>query len=508
MTRRFDVVVLGGGVNGLGVGALAARRGYSVLVLERADIGSGTTSASSRLIHGGLRYLQHGEFGLVRESLRERAWLTRTYPHLVRPVRFLLPIYADRGLPAWKAGAGLGLYDLLAHDRLFPGSELLSPRDIGLLRPELNSHGLQCGFAYSDGQITFPERLCVELRGELLESHGACRTYHETVWVRRERDGWRLGVVDRITDAELEVEAGVVLNAAGPWIDSVNRALGIPAPKLIGGTRGSHLVLPQRPGGPGPGSFIYAPARTDGRPFFILPWDGRVLVGTTDVSVDGDPAGWSAEPWEWEYLLRETNALFPEAGFEERDVEYRTVGVRPLAASTLSSSSGSTGGLTRRHFLVDYGQVAHAPGMAAMVGGKLTTFGSFADECVRWIDHTLGTPADGGRHRHFPMDSPPPFAARAAPGGLAARYPPEVVDALDQVTIGERSNRRLASPLPYRAGEVLHAARAEGARTVEDVMLRRLVVLPPNDMLRTAIRKVSETHQLGLVDEDSIRQAT
>lgn len=490
----YDLLVIGGGINGLGIAADAGARGLSVLLVDKGDFGGATTAASSRLIHGGLRYLQYGELSLVRESLHERGLLLRQRPHLVRPIRLLIPAFSGIGVPSWQLHAGLKLYDLLARDPAFPPSRYLSKAEVLRLEPGLSGGGLRSGFLYADGQIEFPERLCVELMRETEQTGGEALNYTRVASLRQQGSrvtGARLR--DELTGRECDVEARITLNAAGPWVDAVNRLLPTPPPQLIGGTWGTHLILPLRP--EGPRGHLYATAQRDGRPFFILPWDGRLLVGTTDVPFAGDPDRLAVQSWEVEYLLAETNRLFPAAAYTEADVQFTTIGIRPLPAG--HPSGGATGAITRRHFLVDHGQREGLPGLASVVGGKLTTYRSLAEEVVDWCCRELGRPDLPCPTRALPAEG----RGRAG-GSLSPRsqqlYGPRAAE-VEQLL---RQRPDLAAPLALEssvtAAEVVYAVRVERARTVEDVLQRRLLLLPLTPELQAAVRGISEQEGLGL----------
>ncbi|HTE20512.1 MAG TPA: glycerol-3-phosphate dehydrogenase/oxidase, partial [Armatimonadota bacterium] len=380
---RYDLLIIGGGINGLGIAANASARGFSVLLVEKGDFGGGTTATSSRLIHGGLRYLQYGELGLVRESLRERGILARQRPHLVRPLQLLIPSFRRVPPPRWKLGVGLALYNYLARDPLFPAARPLHVSEVHAQEPGLTSDELLGGHVYPDAQLEFPERLCVELVRETQAAGGEARNYTRVTALRVRGDAVSGAALrDELTGEEWEVEAELILNAAGPWVDAVNRLLPNPPPRLIGGTWGTHLVLPAHP--TGPKGALYAAARKDGRPFFLLPWDGRLLVGTTDVPFEGDPDRLQVQDWEVEYLLRETNFLFPGCGYTEADVEWTTIGVRPLPAPP-DGKKRAAGAITRRHFLVEHAADGGVRRLASVVGGKLTTYRSLAEEAMEWV---------------------------------------------------------------------------------------------------------------------------
>ncbi|HVK02385.1 MAG TPA: glycerol-3-phosphate dehydrogenase/oxidase [Armatimonadaceae bacterium] len=497
---RYDLLVIGGGINGLGVASDAAARGLSVLIVEKNDWGGGTTSASSRLIHGGLRYLQYGEIDLVRESLRERGILARQRPHLIHPISLLIPTYRSAPLPKWMVGTGLLMYDVLARDPMFP-----RPAVLGLTRtierePYLNRDGLTGGFTYPDAQIEFPERICVEMVQETVAAGGVARN-HTRVTGLREENGRVVGatLLDELTGETEEVEAAQTINAGGPWVDVVNRSLKRPIPKMIGGTWGTHLVLPARPGG-GPRGSLYANARKDGRPFFILPWDERLLVGTTDVKFEGQsPDELKVQDWEIQYLLDETNTLFPGAAYAPSDIEVTTIGIRPLPAS----GEKSAGAITRRHFLVDHGEKHGVAGIASIVGGKLTTYRSLAEEVVDWTLRTLGrppVPSSTGvvgevtplpdqvaavRAEMQTLGLDPAHAAR-----LVALYGPVARDVLKRVARDPSLGRPLGPNTPHLEAQVAHAASVEFARTVEDVVHRRLMLFPPTEEAVAGVRRV------------------
>jgi Glycerol-3-phosphate dehydrogenase len=507
--QRYDLLVIGGGINGLGVAADAAARGLSVLIVEKQDWGGGTTSASSRLIHGGLRYLQYGEVDLVRESLRERGILARQRPHLIHPISLLIPTYRDAPLPKWMVGTGLLMYDLLARDPLFPHPSLLSLARTTQREPALNRDGLTGGYTYPDAQMEFPERICVELAQETVAAGGTALNHTRVVKLREEGGARVVGATlrDELTGREWEVEAAQTVNAGGPWVDVVNQSLKRPLPKMIGGTWGTHLVLPLRDGGPrGP---LYATARRDGRPFFLLPWDDRLLVGTTDVKFEGaSPDELSVQEWELDYLLEETNHLFPHAGYTRADIEVTTVGIRPLPASDRAA-----GAITRRHFLVDHGQKHGVSGLASIVGGKLTTYRSLAEEVVDWTLRTLGKPpipcSTGVIGAVTPVSEQVQQAQATLqrlglPTGHAERlvrlYGPVAADVLKRVERDPTLGRPLGPHTPHLEAQVVHAAYVEFARTVQDIVHRRLMLFPPTEEAVAGVRRVVAERGLNVTD--------
>jgi len=482
ISQRCDVVVIGAGINGAGIAREAARAGLRVLVLEQSDVGSGTTSASTRLIHGGLRYLEHGELGLVRESLREREALLQLAPHLVEPLRLYLPIYRGARRPLWQIRIGLALYDLLSRGKSLPNHRMLSPDELLRHMPGLAARGLVGGATYFDAQVAFPERLVVE---NLLDAaaHGAVVLNHTAaVRIRVER-GSVAGVDWRRADgATGHVSAGRVVNAAGPWLDRVAASVTGARPRsdvLVGGTKGSHLVVAPFPGAPD--AALYAEAASDGRPFFIVPWNGLYLIGTTDVRYDGDPGDAAIDDRELDYLVQETERLFPDAGGIRQRVLYTMAGVRALPYAP----GRAEGAITRRH-LIHAHRDAH--GLYSIVGGKLTTYRALARDVLERLGR------DGLRHRAAPRGGEPlpgaiTGAERAAlEADLAAVFGPRAAARMLR-TYGRLSARLLdgargrpelakaAGPgAELRIVELVHAMESEWAESLIDLLQRRTML--------------------------------
>ena len=380
-TTGFDVIIIGAGINGAGIARDAAMRGLKVLLIEKGDAGGGTSSASTRLIHGGLRYLEHFEFRLVRESLRERETLLRIAPHLVRPLAMTIPIYRQSKRGRLTIRAGMIFYDLLSIGKSLPRHRMLSRGETLEQLPGLNPEGLLGSALYYDAQLEFPERLVMENVSSARE-FGAKVLTHTRVTNLAVADG-KVSGVEFVSEAGAAqfAEAGVVINAAGPWIDQVLERAPVESPKLIGGTKGSHLIVPPFPGAPV--NALYVEARSDGRPIFIIPWNKLYLIGTTDVRFEGDPDQVRCEPWEIDYLLSETNLALPGAHLTSDDILQTYSGVRPLPVTGDKDEQS----ITRRHFIRQHPQL---PNLLSIVGGKLTTYRSLAEECVDLIFQKLG----------------------------------------------------------------------------------------------------------------------
>ncbi len=483
----FDLIVIGGGINGVAIARDAAMRGMTVVLLEREDFGSGTSAWSSRLIHGGLRYLEYREFGLVRESLRERQRLLRNAPHLVKPLPMVIPMYegAKRG-PA-KIRAGMALYDALSFDKSVPRFHFDDADSVLAELPGLDPSGLKGGATFYDAQVTFPERLVIE-QAISAWSHGAHLANRARVTGIRNDGAVVRGVLvtDDLTGERFELSGRIVVNVAGPWVDQV--LLGGPAngarKRLIGGTRGSHLVVERWNGAPD--DAIYYESRSDQRPILIIPWNGMVMIGSTDIRFEGDLDRVTATDQEIDYLLAEVNALYPDLNLAGSDILYSYAGIRPLPYTQGSTS----GAITRRHFIHD-----HAPqmrGLWSIVGGKLTTHRSLAEEVVDKAVRALGKSArcetanaqfPGARgvvDAHFAAG----FRQHAREIGLEERtadrlsglYGVQADRILDRV----RSDPSSAGVVDEASGaiiaEVIHAVRAEMATSLKDVLLRRTML--------------------------------
>jgi glycerol-3-phosphate dehydrogenase len=378
-TLPHDVVIIGAGINGAGIARDAAMRGLKVLLIEKGEPGEGTTVASTRLIHGGLRYLEHFEFGLVHESLREREILLRIAPHLVRPLAIAIPIYKQSKRGWLTIRAGMILYDLLSWGKSLPRHRMLSRAETLNRWAGLNPDGLIGSALYYDAQVEFPERLVMD---NVLSARefGAEVLTHTRVTKLVVEDG-KVSGVEFVREEGQFAEASVVINAAGPWIDQVLERVVVKSPKLIGGTKGSHIVVPPFPGAPA--NAIYLEARSDGRPIFIIPWNKLYLIGTTDVRFEGDPDEVRCELWEIDYLLAETNLALPGAQLTRNSILQTYSGVRPLPATGEKDEQS----ITRRHFIREHPRL---PNLLSIVGGKLTTYRSLAEECVDLIFRKLG----------------------------------------------------------------------------------------------------------------------
>ena len=448
MNTHYDVIVIGAGINGAGIARDAALRGLKVLLVDKGDIGGGTSAASTRLIHGGLRYLEQFEFGLVRESLTERETLLRIAPHLVRPVAITIPIYEQSRRGRTTIRAGMIAYDLLSWGKSLPRHRMQSAQATLKQLPGLNPKGLVGSAIYYDAQVEFAERLVVENVLAAVEAGATVRTYTRVVEVLSEEG--RVAGVQLEGDLAESVKADFVINAAGPWVDELQDQ------RLIGGTKGSHIVV--APFADSPESAVYVEAASDGRPFFVIPWNGNYLIGTTDVRFEDAPDQVCSELWEIDYLLAETNRAFPEAGLTRERVLYTYSGVRPLPFTTNEHEQK----ITRRHFLREHPQFKN---LISVVGGKLTTYRSLAEQCVDRI--VSGHGSTRSKTDEIPL-----------PG--AVDYSPNPRERLQRI-YGSRAKKvfelaqRLGEPNTFSA-EIVFAFENEFAKTLADCFLRRSMI--------------------------------
>src|SRR5437868_7209048 len=312
--QHFHVVVIGGGINGVAIARECARAGKRTLLVEQNDFASGVTSRSTRIIHGGLRYLEHGELGLVRESVRERERLLVERSHLVHPLQFLFLLNENSTRSAMKVRFGLWLYQRLAGKKSSPVSEM----DLARVQRALDTGHQWQILNYEDAQCEFPERLVAEWMTEAAEAGAVVRNHCEVLAVDVIQ-GRARGVLlrDRTTGKDQRVDAAWVVNCAGPWADRICQRSTIRTKKpMIGGVRGSHIVLPRFSGAPT--AALYTEA-ADGRPVFVLPWNEQILVGTTEVPDSGDPGKASGSHQEIEYLVNMVASLFPKAKLSAHD---------------------------------------------------------------------------------------------------------------------------------------------------------------------------------------------
>jgi glycerol-3-phosphate dehydrogenase len=499
----YDLVVVGAGINGVGIAQDAALRGLHVLLLEQEDICSGVSAWSGRLVHGGLRYLEQYDVRLVRESLRERERLFRLAPHLVVPVPLMIPFYRRNRRPAWLIRLGMIAYDILSWDKTPPRHRVLSARQARQRFRGMAADGLSGAAVFYDGQVEMAERLCVELAVDARDNGAEIRT-HTRVDHVLVQDGQVVGVryTDVLSGRRGEAASSVVLNVAGPWIDRVLTGAPVHQPRLNGGTKGSHLVVDPFPGAPK--DVVYYESQRDGRLVLVIPWLGRYLIGTTDIRFEEDPSRARCDIGEAEYLLGEVNTLVPDAHLTLDDVLFTYSGVRPLPYQPDRPESS----VTRSHILHDHAEHG-LPGLVTVVGGKLTTYRQLAQDAVDDVFRRLGRQKPPCRTRSRPL----PGARGRAPVGttlaehtarrLARVYGSRAARVRELAQEHPELAQVVHEPSGLLAAELVFAVTDDLAVTLTDVLARRvLLAFEPGHGLDVVDRAADVLgHHLGWDDE-------
>ncbi|GIU83254.1 MAG: glycerol-3-phosphate dehydrogenase [Acidimicrobiales bacterium] len=485
-TTSFDVLVIGGGITGAGVLLDAASRGLRAALVEKDDFASGTSSRSSKLVHGGLRYLQQGEVGLVYEALAERQRLLQNAPHLVRLLPFLLPVLSRGGVIPRRLARALGsamwMYDLTGGWRIGKFHRRIDARTALDLLPTLDPERLVGGYLYYDASADDARLTLTVLKTAVLHYAAVALNGARVVDLAKDASG-RIRGVDVFVDGDhLEVEARTVVNATGIWADEVSRLVSQGRSSTIRPAKGIHVTVP----GHRVRATIAAvlPVPKDRRSIFVIPWGDHCYLGTTDTDYEGPLDDPTCTPDDVEYVLRAANHSLV-ADLTPADVVGTWAGLRPLVAD---AKTARTADLSRRHSIS-----ASASGMVTVTGGKLTTYRRMAEETVDRLVDEFGDRIRGpvGRCRTRRMrlygaegweevmltdgshDDLPPLVEKGALKHLAGRYGREAFDLLALI----RKDRDLAAPLveglPYLRAEAVHAVRHEMARDLDDVLSRR-----------------------------------
>jgi glycerol-3-phosphate dehydrogenase len=531
---KVDAIVVGGGINGISTFRELALQGVRVLLVDRGDFCGACSSAPSRMIHGGLRYLENGELGLVRESLSERDALLRNAPHFVRPLPTMVPIQrvlggllngalgvlrlrsrpAERGALAVKIG--LSLYDLLSGSRRSLPHHVFRGREQTLARwPDL-VQSIRFSATYYDAWISHPERLGIELVSDGLMANAEALAINHLAVTGRE--GGRMVLADVLGGGGVEVETNLILNATGAWVDETNAVLfpGADRPaSFVGGTKGSHLILDH----PGllralDGHMIYF-ENVDGRVCILFPYLGRVLIGSTDIRVDR-PVDVRCEDEEVDYILSSLANVFPGIAVRPEQIVYRYSGVRPLPLS----DAGFTGSISRDHFVAE---IAGEPPVLCLVGGKWTTFRAFgeqaADRALALLGaprrvSTMDRPVGGGTG--FPADE----TGLAAYVGEVARAAGVSQSRAEQAVshYGTGASEVLAfcmsvpdSAIPgtcYTEAELRYLIRREFARTHADLLQRRTSLAITGTLSSIVIERATSilADELAWSDERAVEE--
>jgi glycerol-3-phosphate dehydrogenase len=475
--EKFDLIVIGGGIIGTGIARDATLRGVKTLLIEKEDFGYGTTSRSSRLIHGGLRYLRLLEFHLVRQDLHEREVLMKIAPHLVHPFPFIIPITSLYYRIALSIG--VRLYDVMASGKSMPSSQYLSRREVLEMEPELeNLKGLRGAMLYYDCQAPFTERLGIE-NVLCAEEHGASIINHAqlTGFIRDGNDICGIEVLDCLSGEAYKVKARLVVNAAGHWVDCVRDLLhGGPA-STVRRTKGIHLLTPKMTD---TALVLFSPA--DGRLFFVMPWLGYTFIGTTDTDYHGDLDAVCADKADVAYMLNGIHQVFPK--LREKDIIYATAGLRSLVHSGGEKPSD----ITREHKVLDHKQRDGIRGLISVLGGKITAHRAVAKDVVDMVCRKLGIEAKCTT-AEVPLPGAPAVSQErvvkmAKETGLPVETVKHLADlygsrfsqVLKLVQIDKRGEQPICRHCPDVLAQVEHSVKEEGALTVSDFLLRRSAV--------------------------------
>jgi glycerol-3-phosphate dehydrogenase len=475
----LGMIVIGGGATGVGVALDAAARGYRTLLLEQHDFGKGTSSRSTKLVHGGVRYLEQGQVSLVMEALKERGLLRQNAPHLVSELPFVVPNYSWWEGPFY--GIGLKVYQAMAGKYGFGPSELLSKEETLKRLPNINTDGLRGGVIYYDGQFD-DARLLIDLVATAAEQGAILLNYVQVTGLTKDADNMVDGVLarDLETDEEFTLKAKVVINATGPFTDSVRHMAEPKVEDMVSPSQGAHIVL-DRSFLPGDHAII-VPRTSDGRVMFAIPWHNHTLVGTTDTAISQAELEPVPMEQEIEFMLS-TASLYLAKKPSKSDILSTFAGIRPL----LRSGDGkNTAAASRDHaILID------ASGLVNIAGGKWTTYRNMAEHCVDQAATLARLTERDSVTKHLNIHG---FHQHAERFGSLAFYGSDAPLIQDIIRSDPSLGQPMHPALPYCAAEVIWAVREEMARSVEDVLARRTRALFLN--ARAAIQMAPRVAQI------------
>lgn len=503
---KFDLLIIGGGITGLAILREAAERGLRACLVEKNDYGWSTSGATSKLIHGGLRYLENYEFGLVRESLRERRIMGLAAGHLVQPLSFIIPIFPWSHPGRVIMRAGLLTYDALSYDRNrdvpddkhVPASRYLSKKEIIQMDPALDSPDVKCGFEYYDYQSLRPERLSLAFLKSAVEKGAVAYNHTEAVEFLQERSGGRTqiqgaNVRDRVTGKTATIRASLTINATGPWMDLVLGLFEEKPRQKLQRSKGSHLLTK-----PILGNHSVLFRTRSGRHFFVVPWEGHSLIGPTDRPFEDHPDKLRPTQTDIQELMKDVNETVPGAPLKNEDILHVPIGIRPLIAAG-DADQGGTYKASRKYEIYDHSDES-IDGLVSVAGGKWTTSRQLGEDVILGalkkpeLKEVLTNRADtsvlplyGSPGYGNPADIYREFAlkeygmagvARSNHLHLITMYGTEHVSILRLL----EKDRSLAAPVSRERPEldiraqVVYAVENEGARTLEDILVRRLSV--------------------------------
>lgn len=451
--QTFDLLIIGGGIVGAGIAWDAALRGLSLALVEQGDFACGTSSKTTKLIHGGIRYLEQLEFKLVRQSIQERKLLLQQAPHLVKPLPFLIPIKGKWPRPWPLVVLGVTLYDWLAGKGAVQRHRFLRGSEVQEADPLLSDTQVQRAAVYYDAQMDDAGLVLEVIRAAAWA--GAAVVNHCSVTQFLQRDGRIIGaeVKDRITGEHHSIQAAVVVNATGPWADRIRRLADPTADPIVRMSKGIHLVYPDL----GLKQALLLSAPSDGRIFFLIPWRGLTLIGTTDTDFEGDPGEARATEADVRYLIDETDRALPSLRLEPGKILSTFAGVRPLVRCQAPAQEDPWA-VSRGHLIRE-----DPNGLISIVGGKFTTFRAMAEEVV----DRLG--------RRWPKKRLKPCETAKVPWGL-----PRLSERSEKISSWIQADPRLGEPLcphhPFLKADVRYAVEEEMAISLSDLLWRRFQI--------------------------------
>jgi glycerol-3-phosphate dehydrogenase len=466
----YDLLVVGGGINGAAVAHIAALNGLKTALLEKGDFAGGTSGKSTKLMHGGLRYLENLEFGLVREALQERSVQLKSSPHLVHPLKFIIPVYKTDKRPLWKVKLGVWLYDFLSREDKIEPHRPLTAAEVCRAVPGIRKEGLVGGVMYSDAQMN-DARLCLE---NILSAAAKGADVANYVKVRSliQENGRAVGAqaYDELGQKVFNVRAKKIVCAVGPWTNSFTQKEDVRPPFFVRTTKGIHIVYRGRVSN----HAVLVPAQRDGRVFFIIPWLGHSLIGTTDTDFTDYPDNAAVKKEDVDYLIREAGRVLPDMDFRQENIITTFAGLRPLV-----SKPGAPSRVSRGHVVKE-----SSSGLIYVMGGKYTMYRKIAEDVVRRVARKplvdtrklfpvygsgtpAGEPAAVARQYNVELD-----LVRALMDFYGTRYG----DVLKLTEEDAALKEPICACSPVIRAQVVYAVRTEMARTPEDIITRRLTL--------------------------------
>jgi glycerol-3-phosphate dehydrogenase len=476
--QQFDILVVGGGITGAGIARDAAMRGFKTALIDKGDFASGTSSKSSRLVHGGIRYLEMFQFGLVFEASRERRVLWNIIPHLATPLPFLFPVYRDTTWHPQVINLGLWMYDALALFRNYRNHEWLSNDEIARRANGIDCTNINGGAYYYDGQVDDARLTLETIRSA--HRHGASIANYVRVDELIKEGNRVIGVRahDVLSGDKVEIRARVVVNATGVWTDTLTQLDDPGSPKRMRPTKGIHIIVPRALRKVGGDSAVAFPNIADGRLLFAIPWGNFQIIGTTDTDYTDDYDHVHADAADVDYVIAATNHAFPATPLTRADVISTYAGLRPLICQAGKSASQTS----REHEIW-----TSASGLVSIAGGKLTTYRSMAEQCVNVVAQQLRDQFNVVAKRKcqtakIPIvegndDTPNNDLPRDVVEHLIHFHGPEAGRVIEITKRDPKLVRRICDDLPYIWAEIPYAIEQEMALTVTDVLERRLHLL-------------------------------